>query len=893
MRATRIIIITLLLIPGWLLYAGTTGKIAGRILDGNNNEPLIGVNVYLEGTSLGATTDLEGYYVILNIPPGKHTMVVEYLGYQTIKLTDVSVSIDLTTKQNFSLSEQTLELDEVIVVEGTRPLLQRDVTSSQALVSSDEIEVLPVTELVDVLQLQAGVTRGAGGEIHIRGGRSTEINYQVNGMSVTDVYDNSAGIEIDNSSVQELQVISGTFNAEYGNAMSGIINVVTKEGSRDFEGSILLYADDYVSNHDTIFTNITDYNPVANHNIQANLSGPVPFTDGKVTFFAMGRYHYSDGHLYGKREYNPDGSPGDNQFVAMNWNERYLGQLKLGYSILPTLKLNVEGLFSTSDFQDYDHEYKLNPDGNVKKFSRSANGIATLNHTLSSKTFYSVNVSYLFKDFNEYLYEDTQDSRYLHSDSLNRPINLAFHTRGTNLHRFYRETRTLAGRVDFNSQVSRTHLLKIGAEGKTHRLDLDDYNLQAPTDHDPTGPFYPEIPDETAPNRNLFTREPYEIAAYVQDKIELDEVIINLGLRLDYFNSNAQKIKDTTDPNIYLPLRDGMDLLSLEEREPHYYEDATPKWQISPRLGIAYPFSASGVIHFSYGHFLQVPSFQYLYNRSDYKLPETGNPGSVFGNPDLEPQKTVMYELGLKQEFTSDILIDVTGFYRDIRDWITSQNYTTLNNSVYAVYANRDYSNVQGINLTLKKRFSDHYAFDVNYTYQIAEGSNSSPEEEFNSQRGNNEPTIFLLPTEWDQRHQLNVSVFVGAESWGATVLGRYGTGLPYSPSITQYTSDRGISSAPLKNSRRKPNTFLIDLHTFYIFKVGNFELKPFLRIFNILDAKAVTDVFSDTGKPDFTTEFQNALENDRRPNTIEEYLIRPWYYVEPRKVQLGLEIYL
>ena len=145
-----------------------------------------------------------------------------------------------------------------------------------------------------------------------------------------------------------------------------------------------------------------------------------------------------------------------------------------------------------------------------------------------------------------------------------------------------------------------------------------------------------------------------------------------------------------------------------------------------------------------------------------------------------------MYEIGLKQEFTSEFLIDVTGFYRDIRDWITSEFYTTLNNSVYAVYTNRDYSNVQGITLTLKKRFSNHYAFDVNYTYQIAEGSNSSPEEEFNSQRGDNEPTIFLLPTGWDQRSLLNASLFVGGDSWGSTLLGRYGTGLPYSPSITQ-----------------------------------------------------------------------------------------------------------
>ena len=125
------------------------------------------------------------------------------------------------------MSEQTLELDEAIIVEGERPLLQKDVTSSQSIVSAEEIAALPVTEMNDIIQLQAGVTKDADGYFHIRGGRTTEIGYWVNGVAVTDAYDNSNGIEVDNSSIQELQVISGTFNAEYGNAMSGIINIVT------------------------------------------------------------------------------------------------------------------------------------------------------------------------------------------------------------------------------------------------------------------------------------------------------------------------------------------------------------------------------------------------------------------------------------------------------------------------------------------------------------------------------------------------------------------------------------------------------------------------------------------------------------------------------------------
>jgi outer membrane receptor protein involved in Fe transport len=866
-------------------FGGTTGKIAGRVLDAKNNEALIGVNVFLEGTSYGATTDLEGYYIILNVAPGKYTMVVEYIGYQSRKLTGVSVSIDLTSRQDFELSEQTLELDEVIVVEGERPLLQKDITSSQSLVSSEEISVLPVTEVSDILQLQAGVTRGAGGEFHIRGGRSNEITYRVNGVSITDVYDNSAGIEIDNSSIQELQVISGTFNAEYGNAMSGIVNVVTKEGSKELHGSFMAYADDYLSSHNDIFTNIDDYNPVANYNIQGSLNGPIPLTGQKVTFFATARYDYSDGYFYGYDAYKPDGSKGDSSIVAMNWSKRYLGQLKLSFVPAPTLKINLEGLYSRRDYQDYAHDYKLNPDGNVFKYSTSANGTALLTHTLSAKTFYTVNASWFFRDFNEYLYENPLDSRYIHPDSLVQDVSLSFRTKGNNLHQFFRETQSWSGKFDLTSQISRTHLIKVGLEGNTHVLKLDDYNVT----EDPITNTFPFVPATTDPSRNNFNRKPYDLAVYIQDKIELDEVIINIGLRWDYFDSNSDVLVDPSDPNINLPLRPGLDTLSLAEREPYFYKEAEPKSQISPRFGVAYPISASGVIHFSYGHFLQIPSFQYLFNNSDYKVPETGS-GGIYGNPDLKPQKTVMYELGFKHEFSNLFLVDITGFYRDVRDWITTTIYSTKNLVAYSLYTNKDYSNVKGVTLTFKKRFSDFYAFDLSYTFQMADGSNSSPEDEYNSQRANSEPTLFLLPMDWDQRHLVNLSVNVGQETWGTTLLGRYGTGLPYTPAVTQYTSDRGISSTPQRNSRRRPQQFILDLNAYKMFKVAGYNIKAFLRVFNLLDTKTVVNVFADTGQPDYTTQYQNTPEDPRRPNSIDEYLTYPWHYGPPRQVQLGVE---
>jgi hypothetical protein len=250
-----------------------------------------------------------------------------------------------------------------------------------------------------------------------------------------------------------------------------------------------------------------------------------------------------------------------------------------------------------------------------------------------------------------------------------------------------------------------------------------------------------------------------------------------------------------------------------------------------------------------------------------------------------------MYEIGFRQEFGLEYLVDLTMFYRDIRDWIAAGPFNETRNGIaYSIYTNKDYANVKGVTLTLNKRFSSYWAFDLNYTFQFAEGSNSTPEDEYFAQLGNSEPTLYLIPLDWDQRHLVNASLFIGGERWGTSLLARYGTGLPYTPSITQFTADRGLTSGFSRNTSRRPNQFNLDLKLNYRFDVGLFDLNTFIQVFNLLDTKTVVNVFSDTGKPDFTTEGQNVGEDVNRPNTVEEYLTYPWNYGEPRRIQFGFE---
>lgn len=894
MRKILLLISFLIYSAGSFIWGGTTGKLSGKVVDAETKEPMPFVNIILMGTNFGAASDLDGNYVMLNLPPGKYTVRAQAIGYQPVEYENVSISIDLTTNLDFELKETAVEL-EAIVVESKQDVVQKDVTSSQSLISSEQIQALPVSEFNDVLQLQAGVTKDADGDFHIRGGRTTEIAYWVNGVSITDAYDNSRGIEIDNNSIQELQVISGTFNAEYGNAMSGIINTVTKEGGKEYHGSILLYAGDHVSNFTDYFPYIDNIDAFSNYNFQGSLSGPIPYTNDIVSFFFNARYFYEDGYIYGERRFNTDGTPGDSAALPMNWHKTYYGQGNIGFSPFQDLKISLEGLYSKDDFQDYNHEYKLNPDGDVNKFAKSYNGTATITHMISSSTFYEVKGSYFFKDFNEYLYEDPNDSRYLHPDSLQRgrPDNYSFRTMGTNLHRFFRETNTFLGKVDFTSQLNKEHLVKLGAEVKQHKLQFDDYDLEPHrTNGIEDSIFTPSIPDISQPNRYQYENKPFEASAYVQDKIEFEQVIINFGIRYDYFDANGKVLVDEKDPNIYAPIRPGMDELSIEEREPYFYKDSEPKMKVSPRFGIAYPISPTGVVHFSYGHFLQIPPFQYLFQNGPYKIPNSGADIGVFGNPDLKPQKTVMYEIGFRQEFFEDYLIDVTGFYRDVRDWITAGTIIqTYNLVTYSIFTNKDYANVKGITFTFNKRFTNYFSFDINYTYQIAEGTNSREEDAYNAQISGDEPSLFLIPMDWDQNHLLNASIYTGFEGWGASLIARYGTGLPYSPTVTQYTADRGISSGLLPNSRRIPTQFSMDLKLEKTFQLSGVDVNAFLRVFNLLDNRIPLKVHGDTGQPDFTTETQNLIKNPASPNTPEEYFKYPDYYAEPRNVQFGIEL--
>ncbi|MHB2148977.1 TonB-dependent receptor [Calditrichota bacterium LG25] len=219
------------------VFSGTTGKLAGVVTDAQTGQALAGVNVYLDGTSLGASTDGDGFYSILNIPPGRYTVVATYVGYKVFKAHNVKIDIDLTTTLHIKLQEAILEGETVVVV-SERPVVTPDVSNSQLNMEIQSIEIMPVKTVEEVLTLQAGIELGSEG-ILIRGGSANQTVFMLDGQALNDERGNVPPTTFSFSALKELQVQTGGFNAEYGQARSGIVNVVTREGPRDHYSGVI------------------------------------------------------------------------------------------------------------------------------------------------------------------------------------------------------------------------------------------------------------------------------------------------------------------------------------------------------------------------------------------------------------------------------------------------------------------------------------------------------------------------------------------------------------------------------------------------------------------------------------------------------------------------------
>jgi outer membrane receptor protein involved in Fe transport len=902
-KTIKLIVWLTILISG--LHAGTTGKLVGTITDKSNGDALIGVNVELAEAAMGAATDFEGYYLINNIPPGTYTVRATYVGYRSTEVQNVEISVDQTTTINIVLEETTLEMADAITVVAERPLVQPDITSKRSIVDGNLItDVLPVTQVRDVLALQAGVTSDGEGDIHVRGGRSGEIAYLIDGTYVRDPFDNSLGGNVDAEAIQEMEVISGTFNAEYGNALSGVVNLVTKEGGQKYSAKVqyespmlnespyhkadwLLDTDDVRNlspEQQALYrdevrkadgTSAYEHQSVLDSRfadgtvgldmlgkLNASLSGPLPGIDG-ASFFVSGTARNEDSYL----PYSFD-------------LERILSA-KLTFRLTPALKVQVNADWSNRWYQNYSHQYKywsyFDEQGiGSYPLDRDLKNRFTLKltHTLDNKTFYTASASRVYN----YAKSSVDGSHVTWNPETGELIETSYLTRG-----YYNgidggfqigdvrywdrtESTTLDFDFDLVSQIHKAHQIKLGAEYRTHEI------------------FRHLIGMPPRSRIEFFTRKPFEFAFYLQDKIELDFLIMNLGIRFDYFDAQDDYYPDPAKILTTATNDSGQTIITTFGTE-----QAPSRYKISPRIGLAHPISSTTVFHFAYGHFFQIPRYYDLY-RNDGLQDILANDALV-GNPGLEPEETVAFEAGIKQQLGMDYALDVTAYYKDIRNLISSFYY--FSGRDYTIFINADYGRVQGIDLSLNKRYSNYFSGALNYSYMVAMGNESDPTEGYSSYR---EESAHLKPNrnfflDFDRTHSFSLNTNIsfpeefGPQLAGHHVLGNFSanilwtaaSGLPYTPT----SRDPDATIVPEKNSARKPWVSQVDVRLVKRFIWQSVQFNAYLQVQNLFDRINVLRVWTATGDPwdggqtsNYSKDRQGNPENVDIPRVIRAGLI-------------------
>jgi hypothetical protein len=866
-----------------LALAGTSGKIAGVVRDTESGVPLPGASIMLKGTSIGTSADEDGEYFILNIPVGTYTVEASLIGYQTVSQTEVTVLLDLTTPLDFAMTSTPVELKNGVTVVATRPLIQKDLTSSTDMVIRDQLDYLPNTVGVQsVISNLAGTVVDENGSLHVRGGREATVSYFLDDIYIQDPLVGYAGTRIPTEALEELNLTTGGFTAEYGEALSGVVSAITQEGGSVFTGKVKAY-DGLTRSYDVAKGEFENLQRNNNHSLVINLGGPLTFKQNdRATFFFSGEKIWDDGYL------------------PHNRREMTSGTGKINLRPTNDIKVVLNGNYYSRDILRYQHrdvneisyDFNLNGLGKVKNKSYSFG--TKITYPPSNKTSFTLKLNHFYTDvkqapqqlFDLYWnqwpgYQEDSSGVYtgtIDDDNYN-PAQEYYYTGFTTSPDYYpvyhyrRAAYTSLG-FDLINQRDKHNQIKAGGEYRFNRLKWDDkqfFNAR------PYGEKY-----EVNPNYAAF---------YLQDKMEFKDVIINAGLRLDYLNADIDYWNDPVTKEYKIHTR--------------------AKTQLSPRLGISHPISDRTVIHFNYGYYFQVPPYQYMFTNLQADL-STGYP--LVGDPDMEAEKSVSYELGINQVLSHDITLKITTYYKDLTNLVSTRE-VVYTGGFYTRFTNADYGTAKGVDVILTKPPTyNHLSGSINYSYMIAKGNASSPYEGYYDYytQGTNAPVwpVKEYPLSFDQRHTLTVDLDYRVPrdwqidlwgirlpgAWGLNTLASYGSGMPYTK-----TDDQGHRLGAL-NEGRMPPTFRVDLKfnkDFYLFKAKQTYVSFFTEVVNLFDRRNILNVYSNTGKPNddgYHYELTEDPDGDG-PLTAEDvnryYRLLakdPQNYDAPRTIRWGIE---
>lgn len=784
------------------LYAGITGTLSGQVFDKQTGQILPGAAIFVEGTTMGAMADKNGFYTIHNLPAGTYDVSVRMIGYSKVTIKDVRINVDLDTELNFHLSTEVLPLNEVLITK-ERQLIQSEITSSTYFVSGDEIHKnLPIDSYHDAIAFLPGVVGN-----HIRGGRETDVLYLLDGLPLQGALSREVSSTFPNSSIVEMMVQTGGFTAEYGHAGSGIINVVSKQGRNHVEGDFKLYTDFF----DTGLTGSDN-----TRRMELNLGGPMTIGFGgpliNANYFVSADLNLSDSPF---REELQDAfdSP-----VFTNYNINS----KLTFDIATNTTLNLQGLLSNWKWRRFDPQWELNLDGLAQHEHYSHRLSASLTHTFSPRLFASVRAARYAYKRNVLGDVEAEEPNLVFEDPTDPDSHILLGRQP-----WEEETQEHVNFLKFDlvAQLTSHHLLKTGLDYQGYNLNSKNTRFRAVPGRNVSDPI------QFSKISNDFVYEPQFYALYLQDKFEFKGVTANLGLRYDVFEPDIAIDEPTEEfKNIRRLLK-----------APGVATKSEVHKSLSPRLGISLPLSETERVHVNYGWFYQMPPLYYLYSNTEHSL---DNYLPIIGTLDLQPIKTVASEISYKRIVTDDVLLVLTGFYKKFDNLIDTQTFilpdSLINSQTEAVgfakYSNSASGTASGFEVTLQKRLSEQLSGRLSYTYMKARGTSSSAEDEYDFALTQNSNSVSEFPLSWDQRHSFVFDARFETGTLKINALYRLLSPLP------------ATSSESLTNDTRLDWRNILDVKIRWDNHFFGGRLKPFVEIRNLFDQENIVNQFDDTG---------------------------------------------
>jgi len=950
-------------------FAGNTGKIAGKVIEKSTGEPLVGATILINELKIGAASNLDGQYFILNVPPGTYSLSISMIGYEKITKSKVVVIVDRTTFLNFSLEETTIQEKDIVIV-AERPVVDKDLTSSEQIVTGNTLAKSGLRSIKDILETQAGIfgdnsslawqrgrTKG-----YVRGGSLVQAVYMIDNLSVNSglVSDNYSGFNT--STIEQISVLTGGYNAEYGEGRSAVVNIVSKEAPEGIHGTFLtrmrpagvyhfgrnIYSHD---NNDYLSTGI-DYWNQQSKDVNSRFYKKNP--DSLLSAWrkqttpndVMGKYadrpeYEYEGTLFGSVTRNLSFllsgrfKQGVGIFPqAIPYNPEFNIQGYLNYKLSTDIKFRFGGFVGGYESADYtttnlntsemgqeagwlapmriDEQYaraKYNlfgaPFRQWPELRRWSQLYGKMTHVINNQSFYEINISYL-KDR-----MDRSDRENRIPDTLWLADVVAMHPRYTLQAYYHTWTKTFSNtyqlKFDYTNQITNIHNIKTGFTLKTFDFSYEN--------------FAAESKSARTNSMNIFDGKPYEGNLYVQDKIEFPGLIVNVGVRADFFNQNRSAPKNKFDPLAFQTGTAGHDP-GAPFGIPGTPETQRTKLQfaVAPRLGISHPMNENSVIHFVYGHFYQRPSWTKMFGfpfvnyttvwdsiLNPYAKQKTfmDEWQGYYGNPELGYERTVQYELGVDYNIADMFKLDLTGYYKDATqeaDVITGVYAATHTATKALMVSNAGYSDVRGIETKLSSRFGGFFNFglsheiywsfdgEVGYS-RLYEPGSTNIDVPKGLRQGRGAWGDYQRIKGW---FNINFDKDEGPEIFGIKPLEKVNI---YSNfwwrSGDQYTYHGPGDTSTEPNNMRWFNYYQIDLKISKAFDVYGFETELSLDIKNLLNSKFLRLLSGDALIR--YMENPNMPDKERLPKTVDfsEPNIWEWYSYEvpPQRIYFQISV--